>query len=129
MSARVVICGAPRAGKTTLAKAIHTHGAWLYHLDSLVESHAWSEQSAIAARYLSEPQPYIIEGCAAVRALRKWLRAHDRDATRPCDAIIRMVTPREPLTPGQETLRKGEATIWREIEAELVARGVAISYM
>lgn len=99
----------------------------MYHLDSLVADHKWSEQSDIACKYLGEPGTWIVEGCASVRALRKWLA---RSPTgKPCDAIIRMATPREPLTRGQETLRKGEATIWREIEAELVTRGVMISYV
>ncbi len=122
---RVVICGAPRAGKTTLAQSIHTHGAWVYHLDSLVESHAWSEQSEAALRYLFEPGTWIIEGCAAVRALRKFV---ERCPGAPCDAIVRLTKPREPLSKGQETLRKGEATIWAGIEPELVARGVQIAY-
>lgn len=126
MTLRVVICGAPRAGKTTTAIAMHTHGCWLYHLDSLVEKHRWSEQSDAAAKYLTEPGPYIIEGCAAVRALRKaLLRSNDR----PCDAIARMTTPKLELTKGQETLRKGEAKIWSEIEGTLIARGVLITYL
>ncbi len=126
MTLRVVICGAPRAGKTTTAIAMHTHGCWLYHLDSLVEKHRWSEQSDIAAKYLQEPGPYMIEGCAAVRALRKALLW---SAAKPCDAIVRMPTPKLELSKGQETLRKGEAKIWAEIEPELVARGVLITYM
>src|SRR6476620_5132400 len=123
---RLVICGAPRAGKSTHALALHTPGVWVYHLDSLIAEHAWSEQSDIAARYLGEPRPYIVEGCAAVRALRKRLAA---DPGKPCDAIVRMPTPRVELTRGQATLMKGERTIWTEIEPELQARGVEISYM
>lgn len=126
MSLRVIICGAPRAGKTTAALAMHTHGCWVYHLDSLVEKHTWSEQSTVAARYLSEPGPYIIEGCAAVRALRKYMATCP---DKPCDAVVRFTSPRAPLSAGQETLRKGEATIWAGIEGELISRGVKICYM
>jgi len=123
---RIVVCGSPKSGKSTYAlQLLHTQvgGTFLYHLDSLIASHAWSDQSEVALKYLTEASPCIVEGCAAVRALRKYL---DRHVGRPCDTVVRMATPRVELSRGQETLRKGEVTIWREIESELQRRGVAI---
>lgn len=124
---RIVVCGAPSAGKSTYAKvAARSSGARVVALDSLVSTHAWSEQSAVAAGWLDSlaSAPFIIEGCAASRALRKWLASHP--AGRPCDLVVRLTLPRIPLSAGQARLAKGEETIWQEIASELAARGVAI---
>lgn len=120
---RTIITGGSRTGKTTLAAQIcGSHPVW--HTDSLVEL-PWSEQSNTVACWLQHPGPWIIDGCAATRALRKWLDLAD-DGVPPCEVIIRCVRPVVERTKGQETLSRGEATIWAQIEIELVARGVQI---
>lgn len=124
-----VICGAPRAGKSTLARAMlqgACPGTMLWHLDTLIESHTWSEQSEAALTYLESPHPAIIEGCAAARALRKFLERRDGA---PCTSIVRMTGPLCELSKGQNTLARGEATIWAQIEHELSKRGVTVSYL
>ena len=123
---RIVVSGAPRAGKTTYAKvAALSTGARVESLDALVSGNAWSEQSEAALAWLDAPAPWVIEGCASARTLRKWLAAHPAPA-RPCERVVRLTTPHVPLTAGQARLAKGEATIWEGIRAELVARGVEI---
>jgi len=126
MSGRIIVCGAPSAGKSTYASAAaRSSGAPLRHLDSLVEHHAWSAQSEAALVWLDAPGPWIIEGCAAVRALRKWLSSRPAPA-RPCERVVRLTVPRVPLSAGQARLAKGEETIWQQIAPELAARGVEI---
>src|SRR6476620_12464266 len=92
--ARIVVCGGPRCGKSTFAEKVLQElmpaGAMLYHLDSLIADHGWSEQSEVAMKYLFEPTPYVVEGCAAVRALRKFL---DRCPGKPCDVVVRLTAP------------------------------------
>lgn len=129
---RLVITGAPRAGKTTYAHLLKEAGRrngellQLWHTDALAPLLGWSEQSDVVCRWLDLPAGWIIDGCAATRALRKWLAAPEHRTGRPCDAVIRMVVPHVKLTPGQATLAKGEATIWAQIEAPLRTRGVLI---
>lgn len=94
------------------------------HTDDLI-SFGWSRASEIiATQWFIMPGPWVIEGVAAVRALRKWLRAHPEGA--PCDRVIWMNTPHVMLAPGQDTMAKGCRTVWNEISAELEGRGVIV---
>lgn len=116
---RLVIAGVPRAGKTTLA------GPDAHHTDALIGTRAWSEASAeIATWFDIFRAPWTIEGVAAVRAFRKFLRARGNVA--PCDRVVWLDTPRVALTPGQETMAKGCRTVWREVRPELLARNVHV---
>jgi adenylate kinase family enzyme len=123
---RVVIIGSPRSGKTTLGHEMaDASGARLRHTDDLIGELDWSACSErIASDWFEQPGPWIIEGVAAVRALRKWLAA--RQAGKPCDTIICLSQPRVALTPGQATMAAGCSKIWGEIRAELRWRDVAI---
>lgn len=117
----IVICGAPRAGKTTLAE---TFDRTVMHTDDLITM-GWSEASElIATDWLRRPSPWVIEGVAAVRGLRKYL---DFFASKPCDEVIYMPTPRLALSAGQAAMAKGVATIWAQIQPELERRGVRCS--
>lgn len=118
---RTIITGGSRTGKTTLALTLP---GVVYHTDTLVDR-PWSEQSDEVVRWLARPGPWVIDGCAATRALRKFLQAFDGH---PCDRIIRLTSPVVARTPGQETLSKGERKIWGEIAPELVRRGVLIQH-
>jgi hypothetical protein len=122
---RLVICGVPRSGKTTLAARMHPQAAGrIRHTDDLI-SFGWSRASEIvAAQWFTLSGPWVVEGVAAVRALRKWLRAHPEGA--PCDRVIWCNAPHVALTPGQETMAKGARTVWNEIAAELEGRGVVV---
>ncbi len=81
----------------------------------------WSEASSAAARWINEPGPWIIEGVATPRALRKWLAVN---SGKPADVIYWLPFQRVALTPGQITMANGCITVWREVEPMLMARGV-----
>ncbi len=121
---RIVVAGGPRTGKTTFADAFgKMRGYAVRHTDDLKDLD-WSEASRLSAEWFHEPGPWVIEGVTCVRALRKWMAAHPDGA--PCDGVVWLKTPVCGLTPGQLTMMKGCATVWREILPELVQRGVEI---
>lgn len=122
---RVVVVGGPRTGKTTLAMRMSaTTGHKAMHTDSLIGEHDWSGASLLVSSWFDQPGPWIVEGVAAVRALRKWLAANPDG--KPCDRVIVCQSPRVELTPGQSAMSRGHSTIWAEVEPLLRRRGVAI---
>jgi hypothetical protein len=132
---RIVILGGPRTGKTTLANkmapldAIVPAGFGLVrHTDDLIGL-GWSEGSQhIADEWLTQPGPWIIEGVACSRALRKWREAHAGEPP-PVDRVIRLTTPHVALEGGQIAMMKGEHTVWsRDVEPWLRDHGVEIEH-
>lgn len=126
---RICITGGPRTGKTTMATQLvdwgHFVGCGRRDMDTLPIRHTdelihlgWSEASQAASLWLDEPGPWIIEGVALARALRKW-RERNPGKPPPVDRVIRLTTPHEQWTPGQRTMAKGEETVWCEIETWL----------
>jgi hypothetical protein len=132
---RICIAGGPRTGKTTLAGRLFERHDWLHdvpdcdgcgalhHTDDLAHL-GWSEASAAAALWFDAPGPWIVEGVAVPRALRKWLAAHPEG--KPCDVVHWLEEPHEPLSRGQAAMAKGCATVWTEIVDELIGRGVRV---
>lgn len=121
---RIIVIGGPRTGKTTFAKDLSQRlGHPMKHTDDLIGKLDWSGASMYASSWFDAPGPWIVEGVAAVRALRKWLAANDGI---PCDRIYWLSRARLELTPGQAAMAKGCHTVWREILPELRRRGVAI---
>ena len=127
---RIVITGGPRTGKTTLALSM---GMDIYpcdvsHTDDLIEHLHWSQVSEhIALEWLPQPGPWIIEGVALARALRKWREAHPGEPP-PVDRVIYLREPHESLTPGQRTMAKGVETVHREIEPWLEEHNIMTEY-
>ena len=122
---RIIIAGGPRTGKTTLATQIlQADGFPVRSTDDLIGKLGWSEASAEVAEWFDDPGPWVIEGVAAARALRKWLGAHPTGS--PCDAIVYLSVPKVDRTPGQNAMAKGCDTVWNEVRPSLVARGVKI---
>jgi adenylate kinase family enzyme len=103
---RIVITGVPQGGKSRLAallsqlldaKAIST---------DLVKDLDWSEASQKVSEWFEEPGPWIIEGVAVPRALRKW-QARNPDKPPPFEKIIVITQPRFAyVTVGQEVMGK-----------------------
>jgi adenylate kinase family enzyme len=117
---RIAILGVPRSGKTTLALSL---GLPVRHTDDLIPL-GWSQASEAASRWFDEPGDLLVEGVAAVRALRKFLQ---REPTkRPVDAVVWLDRPRMPLTGGQAAMAKGCRTVFEEIWDELLRRGVRL---
>lgn len=139
---RIVILGGPKTGKTTLAEHFSLGGTWtpehgtgpgrargpgakaVRHTDDLI-SLGWSEASQAASAWFDEPGPWIIEGVAAVRALRKWRDQHPGERP-PVDRVIYLTRPFVDLTPGQRSMAKGVDTVWEEIVDWLRHHGISI---
>lgn len=125
MAERLLIVGPPRAGKTTLAKSLSPAAR---SSDDAMHL-GWSEASAEVASWFDAPGPWVIEGVAVVRALRKWLEAHPvtaQDCPKPCDRIVYLVHDGRGLSQGQQSMGKGIATVWREILSELRRRSILL---
>lgn len=134
---RICITGGPRTGKTTLAGrlAADLHVACdsafdescscgaLRHTDDLIGSHDWSDASAEVARWFDAPGPWIIEGVAVSRALRKWHDQHPGEPP-PVDQVIYLHTPHETLSKRQGAMAKGVAKVHSEIEPWLRRHGI-----
>jgi hypothetical protein len=128
---RICITGGPRTGKTTLAtdmRAVSSYGGStpfpLRHTDDLIPL-GWSEASQAAALWLDEPGPWIIEGVAVSRALRKWRDQHPGERP-PVDRVIRLTEPHIVLTHQQAVMSKGEETVWNEVGPWLFYSGVPV---
>lgn len=122
VATRIAIIGSPRAGKTTLGEHLHAAlGLRLVSSDSMIQL-GWSQASDEVAAMI-EATPGIYEGVSVVRSLRKLLVRH---VTRPVDVVFVLGTPRLELTPGQDAMRRGCETIFYEIEADLLKRGVVV---
>jgi hypothetical protein len=140
----ICIAGGPRTGKTTLAMQLvgdstvtdwgtpsATFGGprrselFVRHTDDLIGKLDWSAASAEVATWLDEDGPWIIEGVAVSRALRKWRDQHPGERP-PVDRVIRLTTPHVALSKGQAAMAKGEESVWQEIEDWLHADGVGI---
>lgn len=126
---RIAIIGSPRAGKTTLALELGGLMAVdvgdtvsVLHADDLIPL-GWTQASDEVARELAETHGgnLIVEGVAVVRGLRKALAA---TPGAPVDRCIVLERPRVWLTRGQRAMQRGCASILRQIEPELVRRGV-----
>jgi len=145
---RTVIIGGPRTGKTTLAAALGVGMLDVRSTDDLIKSGIdWSQQSEQISTWFDVPGPWIIEGVAVPRALRKWLarrpdgrcceRDHDGDGNcdrhprgterpRPCDIAYVLSRPHVDLTAGQSQMAKAVKTVWSIVLPELLKRGVEV---
>lgn len=110
-------------GKTTYSGHLsRTLGIPRRSTDEAILQNVWVTQSALVADWFDQPGPWIIEGTPVIRALRKWLQRNPTG--QPCDTLYWSDTPHAVLNNGQEAMRRGCRTIYDEIRAELVRRGV-----
>lgn len=121
---RICIAGGPRSGKTTLAGELQ---AKRVRCTDDIKTVGWSRGSSMVANWLRQPGPWVIEGVTVARGLRKWL-SQEAGEGRPCDSVFFLSGARVELTPQQANMSKGVATVWREIELELLRRGVEVKY-
>lgn len=118
---RTVIIGGPKAGKTTRSELI---GGRVLHTDDLMHLD-WSDASEQASRWFDEEYD-VIEGVAAVRALRKWLRRNR--IGKPCDRVLYLTRAHQTLNRGQASMATSIGTVFAEIRQELVVRGVGLEW-
>lgn len=131
---RICITGGPRTGKTTLAadlsaipRIVGGAAHLVRHTDDLIHL-GWSEASAAVLPWLDEPGPWIIEGVAVSRALRKWREAHPGEAP-PVDRMVYLDAPHEALVKGQVSMAKGVRKVHDEIEGWLAEHGIETEYL
>ena len=122
---RLLVTGGPRTGKTTIAaefggvRAVPVRGT-----DSLIGAYDWSAASAVVAEWFDAPGPWIIEGVAVPRALRKWLAKHPTG--KPADKVVWLEFPKVDRTPRQDSMARAVETVWLQVQPHLVRRGVYI---
>lgn len=106
---RIVIIGWPGTGKTTLANEMGGGRS----TDDLIHL-GWSEASQAASNWFDEPGPWIIEGVAVPRALRKWHKRNIGDPP-PVDKIIYLSERYRQLQPGAVKMGEGLDKVMREL--------------
>lgn len=122
---RIIICGGPRTGKSTLAVRLgERHNIPVRFGDSLVGHLEWSDASKEVSTWIKNDEEWIIDGVVAVRALRKWLAANPGQFLDA--AIVYLRDHIQVPTDKQIAMAKGIRTVWREIEPELISRGCHI---
>lgn len=122
---RLMITGGPKCGKTTLAAKLWIqYGFTVRHTDDVINRIHWSTTSDTVVKWLDEPGPWIIEGVAGLRALRKWFAQNSIGI--PADKVIWMDRPMHSRTVRQEALAKGCLSIWNEVKPMLLAAGVSV---
>lgn len=123
---RIIITGGPCTGKTTVADELgKKFGVSTKHTDEIAYRVGWSNASLEVAAWIHDPGDWIIEGCTAIRAIRRWL-LHTPMTEKPADIIYYGAHPFTKLTSDQLRLFHGCNTIWQQIRGELTARGVQI---
>ena len=121
---RIVIGGGPRTGKTTISRQL---GWPVKHTDDLIKDHNWSDASAkIADEWMRVPGPWVIEGVATVRALRKYFARYPDE--KPCDVLLWCDVSRVTRTKGQRALGVGCNTVFRDIVPELQRRVIPVVF-
>ncbi len=118
---RIIIGGAPKAGKFALANRLGVDNT--RHTDDVIGL-GWSDASAEVANWFNAKGDWVVEGVAVFRALRKWLKTNPHG--KPCDELWILWDPRVPLNPGQETMAKGCVSVFKGIQVELLRRGVNV---
>jgi hypothetical protein len=121
---RFVVAGGPRSGKSHFAAKLSGYYRVPVHGTDELLGLGWSESSEAASHWLDRPGPWICEGVAMPRALRKWLARNPEGV--PADLVIWLNEPVERRNPGQEAMAKGCATVWAEILPELLKRGTQV---
>lgn len=119
---RVLIIGWPKSGKTTLAAKM---GGGRSTDETLEMGLDWSAGSEEVAKWFDKPGPWIIEGVAIPRALRKWAANHPGQRP-PVDKIIHLQTCHGDLTSGQIAMGKGIDTVLADIMPWLREHNVTI---
>jgi len=120
MTRKILIIGGPRGGKTTYARKLSRElGIPLDHFDNYIKQYEWSELSEKISDWLNDPGPWIKEGVAGVRGLRKWLR---KNGGHPDFEVHVMNEPKIKLTPGQERMHKNHSRILHEVLTEMAKR-------
>jgi hypothetical protein len=120
----MIISGYARTGKTTYAKRLAKENrVTLRHTDDTIGDD-FREAIEQVVKWLDEPGPWIIEGCTAVHAVRKWCERNPQG--KPCDVFEFRTHPFLALSEGQVRQAKGLVTAFNRCLPHLVDRGAAV---
>lgn len=134
---RIVVTGYPNSGKTTLAKLLSESMGWErspdspiipWSTDSLIDTHQWSELSATVSEWLDLPGPWVIEGVACPRAIRKWRKANEGEPP-PFEAFVYIRRLHMDYRPGQRAMANGLDTVMVELWAWLDEHDVQVYHL
>lgn len=121
---KVVVIGVPRSGKTTYALSQY-HKDIIIHTDHMLSRDLeWSAKSELIVHSMKTKTDFCIEGCDAVRGLRKFLKGNPGKP--PCDKVIWLGESREELSNSQKGFGKGCKKIFFDILPELNKLGVEV---
>jgi adenylate kinase family enzyme len=123
----LLIMGVPKSGKTTLSAHMEKMtGLTVEHTDEMIGEFTWSATSREVAKMIQNEGPWIIEGVAAVRGLRKWIDANPGESLKHV-AVFFHYQPRVRYSSQElESMAKGIITIWEEIRADVLLRGAIV---
>ncbi len=125
MVRKSVIIGVPQSGKTTHANANYPEDM-IVHTDDLLSTVTdWSKRSEKIVEVMLEKEEFCIEGCDAVRGLRKFMKQNPEK--KPADLVVWWGTPRTELSNRQAGFGKGCKKIFDEILPELLELGVGVT--
>lgn len=114
---RIVICGGPRVGKTSLAQRLaQESGLPVVSTDNFIGV-PWGSVPETVILSVKYAEDWILEGIQATRVLRKWLQ------TAPLEARITVVhylkTPVVARTKKQDSTAKAVASVLDSIRRDL----------
>lgn len=121
---KVVVIGVPRSGKTSYALGQYRSEFVISTDDILSQDLEWSKRSELITHWMETKTDFCIEGCDAVRGLRKFLKRNPGKS--PCDKVIWWGSPREGLSNSQKGFGKGCRKIFFDILPELHELGVEV---
>lgn len=127
---RTLITGGPKVGKTSMGLQLASEQS-ARHLCTDPQNLcpagvagapldlSWSENSLwVAHHWLELPGPWVIEGVAVPRALRKWQSLNEGKPP-PCDRLIVLTEPHQALTTGQQGMTTALLSVLHDLEGWL----------
>lgn len=100
---RIAVAGGPLTGKSIFGQHIPPERRWV-ETDQFMDQ-PWDQQPQWATWALNGYDEWLLTGVQTGRVLRKGLEPQ---------LVVWLATPLEPLSPGQETMRKGCVKIFED---------------
>lgn len=135
LTERYILIGGPRTGKSTYASRLRDLGYGVVCADpinrakdvipgveylpaELGDPQAWSLASEyIATVLMARPGPWVLEGVAMARALRKWLPLHPGEL--PAEHVVVFAEAMAPQSEGQRRMSVGVASVFAQVSGRL----------
>jgi len=125
MVSRTLIAGVPQSGKTTYALKEFPESIITHTDDLLATVTVWSERSEKIVELMDKERQFCIEGCDAVRGLRKFMVRNP--GKKPVDHVIWFGAPKVELSNKQAAFGRGCKKIFDELMPDLHTLGVLVT--